>query len=157
MKTISEYGKKAGWKFIQIRGGQDHFRQTPAKPIYCQHTLKLSTDLDLIFKGFKGSVKRNIKRAQKEQIQVRISNTGDAIDAFWNLNCLTRKGHGLPPQPRQFFKNVFKHVIAQGKGFVAVALHRMEAVAGAVYFHWNRNHLQIWRFGQQIWTFAPTT
>ena len=145
MNTISQYGKKAGWKYIQIRGGQDHFRQAPANTIYCQHTLKLSTDLDLIFKGFKGSVKRNIKRAQKEQIQVRISNTGDVIDAFWKLNCLTRKNHGLPPQPIRFFKNIFKHVIAQGKGFVAVALHRMEAVAGAVYFHWNRK--AIYKYG----------
>ena len=77
MNTISDYGNRAGWKFVQIRGGQDYFKQAPANTIYCRHTLKLSSDVDLIFKGFKGSVKRNIKRAQKEHIQVRISNTGD--------------------------------------------------------------------------------
>ena len=68
-----------------------------------------------------------------------------SIDAFWKLNCLTRKNHGLPPQPIQFFKNIFKHVIAQGKGFVALALHRAKNVAGAVYFHWNKK--AIYKYG----------
>jgi len=145
MNSISDYGKRAAWKIVQIRGGQDHFRQAPANTIYCQHTLKLSSDVDLIFKGFKSSVKRNIKRAQKEHIQVSISNAGDAIDTFWKLNCLTRKNHGLPPQPIQFFKNIFKHVIAQGKGFIAVAFHRTQPVAGAVYFHWNQK--AIYKYG----------
>jgi len=137
MNIIAKYGKKAGWKYIQIRGGQEYFRQIQPNDIFRKHTLKLSSDVDLIFKGLKGSVKRNIKRAQKEQIQVRISNTVDAIDAFWELNCQTRKSHGLPPQPIRFFNNIFKHVIANGMGFIAVALHRMKVVAGAVYFHWN--------------------
>ena len=145
MKRISEYGNRAGWKHIQIRGGQDYFKQAPANTIYCQHTLKLSSNTDLIFKGFKDSVKRNIKRAQKKQIQLRISKTNDGIDAFWKLNCLTRRSHGLPPQPLRFFKNVFKHVIAQGKGFVALALHRAKTVAGAVYFHWNKK--AIYKYG----------
>ena len=54
---------------------------------------------------------------------------------FYRLNCLTRKDHGLPPQPFYFFKKVHEHIISKGFGFVALASSRGEYIAGAVFLH----------------------
>ena len=145
MDAVLTLGHKAGWEYIQIRGGQGHLIRAASNCQYYAHVLDLSPEVSQIFKGFKGSVKRNIKRAQREEIRVEMSNTSDAIETFWRLNCLTRKKHGLPPQPIQFFRNIYKHAIKKGKGLVALAFHGMKAVAGAVYFRWNRK--AVYKYG----------
>jgi lipid II:glycine glycyltransferase (peptidoglycan interpeptide bridge formation enzyme) len=59
------------------------------------------------------------------------------VDAFYRLNCATRRHHGLPPQPHSFFEKIFDHVISRQKGFVALGTHAGRAVAGAVFFHFK--------------------
>lgn len=54
---------------------------------------------------------------------------------FFRLNCLTRKEHGLPPQPLKFFKKVYEHLISKGLGFIVLASYKGVNIAGAVCFH----------------------
>jgi len=61
------------------------------------------------------------------------------VKEFYRLNCLTRKDHGLPPQPFFFFENIFKHVISKGLGMIALARSSKKIIAGAVYFHFGGN------------------
>jgi hypothetical protein len=50
------------------------------------------------------------------------------------LQCQTRKRHGLPPQPYEFFLNIQRHVLSNNLGVIALASHKGEKIAGAVYF-----------------------
>ena len=138
-KTVTEYGKKSGWKAIEIRGGNSYFIEEPTFSKYYTHYLDLRLDKDKIYSGLRGSNKRNIKRAQNEGVDVEISYTRDAVGSFYELNCLTRKHHGLPPQPWHFFENIYENVISVKKGFVALARFSKNIIAGAVYFHFNGN------------------
>ena len=54
---------------------------------------------------------------------------------FYRLNCLTRREHGLPPQPVRFFENL--RVAHHGKRVrkPASCATQREAVAGAVFLH----------------------
>jgi len=54
---------------------------------------------------------------------------------------LTRKMHGLPPQPSSFFRKVYQHIISKGHGFVALASHEGKTVAAAVYFNFGNKSL----------------
>ena len=58
---------------------------------------------------------------------------------------LTRRRHGLPPQPWQFFENVHREIIAKGMGITVLARHEGKAVSANVYFHYGDKAL--FKFG----------
>jgi len=112
---------------------------------YLGHTLDLTKGEKGISSGLRDSTRRNINKAEKKKVEVRIEGTAGAIDEFCRLNCLTRREHGLPPQPRHFFTKVHREVISRGNGFVALAYHQRKAIAGNVYFHFGRQ--AVYKYG----------
>jgi lipid II:glycine glycyltransferase (peptidoglycan interpeptide bridge formation enzyme) len=107
--------------------------------------LNLEGGEDRIQRALRDSTRRNIRKAEREGVQVSFQNTLDAVAAFYRLHCLTRKRHGLPPQPWRFFQKVYEHIIATGKGTVVAAAHGGRIVAGAVYFFFQNRAL--FKFG----------
>lgn len=144
-KFIFEYGEKAGWKNIELRGNHNALTNLPAYKSYYTHVLDLDESENRIFSSFKSNVKRNIKRALKEGLQVNLSNTWESMMTFCRLNCMTRKKHGLPPQPLSFFKKIFEHIILPQNGLIVQALIQMKPIAGAVYYHFG-NHA-VYKYG----------
>ncbi len=134
-ERLRHYGKKEGWRYFELRGGKGIFAQKKSHSSYYTHHLQLGSDEQSLFSGFRGSNKRNIKKAIKQGVQVRIDRSLDAMKRFYGLNCITRKHHGLPPQPFRFFKKIHEHILSQDRGFVALAAHQDKVIAGAVYFH----------------------
>ena len=138
MNEIIQYGTKRRWKYIELRGGNEFLDTIASSAQFYGHTLDLGRDPDTIFRAFKSSTRRNIKKAMKENVQVHISHSLDSVREFYRLNSITRKHHGLPPQPFLFFKNVHKHIISKEKGLVVLASFEGRNIAGAVYFHFGR-------------------
>ena len=66
-----------------------------------------------------------------------MSNSPESVEEFYRLNCLTRRHHGLPPQPPAFFRNVHQHVLAEGSGFVVIARWQGASVSAAVFLHFG--------------------
>jgi hypothetical protein len=122
LNPIIRYGKNFGWKHIELRGGYEHQADIKSSSAYFNHILELNGDEKEIFKKFRSSTKRNIKKAVKEGVEVKICYNMEDIREFYRLNCLTRKFHGLPPQPWHFFKNVYRYIVSKQKGFVVQAL-----------------------------------
>lgn len=56
------------------------------------------------------------------------------MSAYYRLHCITRKRHGLPPQPFKFFDAIYHNVISQGSGEIALGKSDNQWVSGAVYF-----------------------
>jgi lipid II:glycine glycyltransferase (peptidoglycan interpeptide bridge formation enzyme) len=50
---------------------------------------------------------------------------------------MTRKEHGLPPQPYAFFKKIHEYIISKGRGIVVLASSNGKIIAGAMYFHFG--------------------
>lgn len=134
---ICTYGRKRGWKFFELRGSGTFLGDTVPACYYLGHTLDLSQEENHIFSAFRDSTKRNIKKAISKGVEVKICNSLESIKEFYRLNCMTRKRHGLPPQPYRFFKKVYDHVIAKDLGLVVLASFRNHTIAGAVYFHFG--------------------
>ena len=67
-------------------------------------------------KSFRESTRRNIRQAEKEGVEVTLRHTREALAAFYRLHCLTRRYHGLPPQPWSFFEKIHEHIIAPAEG-----------------------------------------
>jgi lipid II:glycine glycyltransferase (peptidoglycan interpeptide bridge formation enzyme) len=107
--------------------------------------LDLLQSEDKIFAKFRDSTKRNIKKAHKIGVKINISNSLGSVQEFCRLNCLTRKEHGLPPQPLHFFKKVYEHILLQKSGFVVLASYDNKNIAGNVYFHFGKK--TIFKYG----------
>ncbi len=131
-------GQKSLWRRIEIKGGHQFFPDSPQSTTYHLHHLDLEQDADRLLKRFRSSTRRNIKKAQQRKIDIEIANDIGSMKKFYRLNCITRKHHGVPPQPFHFFRCIHKHVLAQEQGFVILAHHAGRPIAGAIFFHFGR-------------------
>jgi len=136
---LTQYGENHGWKSFELRGEHHLPMVSQIFSSYSRHILDLSKKTDETFLSFRSNTRRNIKKAIKNGVKVEICHTFDSVKEFYRLNCLTRKRHGLPPQPFYFFKKVYEHIISQKFGFVVLASYEKVFIAGAVYFHFGEN------------------
>jgi hypothetical protein len=142
---IINFGKESGWKYIEWRFGRIHIDPIPASKAYFGHELKLCGKEEDVYRKFRSSTKRNIKKAVNEGVKTKLSNSISAVNDFYRLNCLTRKRHGIPPQPYSFFKNLYRHVLSKDKGIIALAYYNNKIVAGNFFLHFGKK--AIYKFG----------
>lgn len=152
MKKIISHGKNAGWRIIDLRGGKDYMKNVEPSLSHYTHDLDISKSEQEVFKGLKDSTRRNIKKAVKEGVEIRLSSSLESVKEFYRLNCMTRKRHGLPPQPFRFFKKIHEHIIEKGMGFLSMAVYNKKTIAGAIYFHFGKN--AIYKYGASDMTSA---
>jgi hypothetical protein len=132
---ILEYGKNRNWNYFEIRGGWDFLQDVSPFSCFYSHTLDLSQDEDKVFSEFRDSTQRNIKKALRENVEINISNSLESMYQFYQQNCITRRTHGLPPQPYHFFKNIYDFIISRGFGLIVLAYHKKRTIASAVFFN----------------------
>ncbi len=134
---INDFGAGAGWKYYEIRGG-DGLQTTLQPTSWCyEHILELTKDTDSVFKKLRSSHKRNIKKAVKAGVEIHMADSIEAVRDFYRLNVITRKGHGLPPQPFSFFEHLHREVISKGDGLLCMASFQGNIVAGILCLHFG--------------------
>ena len=129
------------WNYIEIRGDHALFDEKPSAAKYRLHLLNVDRKLEHIKKQLRDSTRRNIKKAVINDVKVTRRYDITALMDFYRLNCHTRKRHGLPPQPKQFFVHLHTSIIAKGKGFILLAIYKDKPVAGGVFFTHNETIL----------------
>lgn len=148
-----ETGKRRGWRSLEFRGGEcDSWAQAPSVEFY-GHELDLSPGLKKLEAGLKSPVRRAIRKAERAGVHVETSTAPDAMRNFYRLHCRTRRQHGLPPQPFQFFQNIQRHILATDAGFIQTAFYKKIPVAAAVFFHFAGR--AIYKFGASEKAFLP--
>jgi lipid II:glycine glycyltransferase (peptidoglycan interpeptide bridge formation enzyme) len=105
----------------------------PASAEYLSHDLDLTGGETSLVSRYRPNVQRNIRKAERKGISVSEDHTPEGLREFYRLNCLTRREHGLPPQPVRFFEHLREHVLEKGLGFLMMARHGKKAIAGAVF------------------------
>jgi hypothetical protein len=135
---IMRYGDKSSWKYIELRTGRKLDNRIRASEFFLAHTLDLQKNEKNLFSKFRSSTKRNIKKAKKNEVKVGIYDSAESVKEFYRMNCLTRKRHGLPPQPASFFKNIHNFIIKKNMGIVVLASYRNKIISGAMYFHFGK-------------------
>jgi hypothetical protein len=182
---IVGFGKKRGWKYIELRFGGEYLRNqdsasstqdsgrpsllpAPCSPLpasmsgvllaprssflapvpapspfvtYLGHTMDLARGEKVLQAALRDSTRRNIRKAAARGLDVRITHDLEGIREFYRLHCLTRKLHGLPPQPFSFFKKIHERVISTGQGFVVLASRGGKNIAGSVFFYFGERAL----------------
>jgi CelD/BcsL family acetyltransferase involved in cellulose biosynthesis len=98
------------WRYVELRplqnlpGGAGAFQ---ASETYCLHQLDLNPDLETLFRRLhKDSTQRKVRRGEREGLTIQQGQSEALLDAFCHLQLVTRRRHQLPPQPRQWFRNL---------------------------------------------------
>jgi lipid II:glycine glycyltransferase (peptidoglycan interpeptide bridge formation enzyme) len=152
--------------YLEIRGWHNGINPSELELVirnyHLDYFLDLEPDVNTLENRFHHSIRRCIKQGQKRGVSVRITSTEADLDYFYKLNVTTRKKLGVLPQPRAFFKALYRHVISQNLGFIVVAESEGKIIAGVlfltykntIYYKFNAsderhlqkrpNHLIIW-------------
>ena len=105
----AEVAAKA-WRYFEVRpliptGVSRANWQTSA--IYLHHQVNLEPNLQTLFKNLhKDSVQRKIQRAERERLRYESGTSETLLNAFYRLMVQTRSRHGVPPQPKQWFRSL---------------------------------------------------
>jgi hypothetical protein len=74
---------------------------------FVHHVLDLRPDLPTLFNRFhKSCFQRKIKRAEREGLTYMAGRSNLILQQFYTLLVLTRRRHGMPPQPFAWFRNL---------------------------------------------------
>ncbi|MGH7996371.1 MAG: lipid II:glycine glycyltransferase FemX, partial [Opitutaceae bacterium] len=126
------------WKYIELRGGAHFLPAAPASATFRGHTLDLTRGEAALFAGFESSTRRAVRKAEQNGLRIEFSQSLESVRDFHRLLVLTRRRHGVPPQPFSFFASVQRHALATNNGWVVLARHDDRPVAGAVYLHFGK-------------------
>lgn len=138
---VMDYGRRAKWRYAEWRDESFFPEGRPAWTSFHFHEIDLRRGEAELFSALGDCCRRNIRKAGGSGVTVRFERSAEAMSEFYRLNVLTRKRHGLPPQPLSFFRNVFEQIILKDMGIVAVAVHGRRAVAASVYFFFSERGL----------------
>ncbi|MBN2037563.1 MAG: peptidoglycan bridge formation glycyltransferase FemA/FemB family protein [Chitinispirillaceae bacterium] len=138
---IAGIAQNKKWRSIELRGGHQNLANQPVYDEIFTHEIDLTPEPDAIFKSFADSNRRNIRKAKKSGITVTHENSLDAMKSFYFLNCLTRREHGLPPQPWIFFYKLLETILRHEKGFITLATYQHKPVAANLYMTFGKKAL----------------
>ncbi len=145
MGRIIEHAGSMGWKSIELRSESALPSAYTPSSQYHGHLLDISRSEEELYSRLRDSTRRNIQKAEKEGVEVVFSNTPEALKEFYRLNCMTRKDHGLPPQPYRFFHKINEYILAKDLGHIILASYKGKNIAGAMYFHFNNQ--AVYKYG----------
>jgi len=139
LDAIISAKEKFGASYIEIRtqNNSEVFNAYEMKmqPYYQTHVLTLKDDPEVLRKSFhKSCIQRSIKKAEKSNLTVRKGETVKDMRTFYNLHLLTRKRHGVPPQPYKFFQNIWELMYPRGLVTLLLAESNNRVIAGIVLF-----------------------
>ncbi|WP_457618710.1 lipid II:glycine glycyltransferase FemX [Lutibacter sp.] len=123
---LSQYSEIQIRTFFPIEGFVTHSQEVI-------HLLPLEKDFELQKKKFNSSIRRNIKKALKNGLQLELSNSQKAMHEFYSLHLITRKKHGIPIQPKHYFINLYSEVIKKDLGTIATVRMANQPIAAAIF------------------------
>lgn len=122
-------------RFVELRFAKAHrfINDYPSRTEYHTYHLALDRQPEVLFRSFhKNCIQRAVKKAKREAMEIVIGKTEEDMKAFYRLNLMTRKKHGVPVQPYRFFRNLWDTLFPRGMLSLLLALYKGKAVGGVI-------------------------
>lgn len=145
IEYIISWGHHRNWRYFEFRSPNFSAPGGLKKIFYFTHEIELTSSVENLWKTLRDNNRRNIKKAMKKGLKVKFENSLESLREFYRLQILTRKRHGLPPQPFIFFHKLYNDIISKNMGFIASIYHQKKMIAGAIFLDFN--HRSIFKFG----------
>ena len=140
---VLKLGRSRDWRALHLHGARDPGQVDVSEndAAFYSHVIDLTRNEGELLGRCEPSVRRAIRKAQKEGIRVEQSVSRTALLQFCGLHCHTRRRHGLPPQPRKFFESIFREFIARGEGHIFLAHKNNRTIAAALFLTFSNRAL----------------
>jgi hypothetical protein len=136
---LNQLRKSMGVQTMEIRWPLPASPSSYTTGQFFWHTTALMSNPEVVIKHFtRPQIMRNIRKAIKEGVTVRMCTSWEDMRLFYSLHLKTRHRQGVPIQPLNYFQNLYKNVIDQGLGFILLAYQGQQLLAGAVFLHWHQ-------------------
>jgi lipid II:glycine glycyltransferase (peptidoglycan interpeptide bridge formation enzyme) len=108
--AMTQTVEKQRWNFFEVRPTTCSATTGSGLAVsgsYYFHRVDLRPPEELVFKRFdKDCVQRKIRRAERESLRYEEGQSDKLLRCFYKLNIMTRRRHGLPPQPLKWFRSL---------------------------------------------------
>jgi GNAT acetyltransferase-like protein len=114
------FGRTREWSYVEsktsiLKNGSEQGLE------FFTHSLDLRKPAEALFAKLNSTLRNEIRKCERSGVEVILATDLLAVEQYYQLHCLTRRKHGLPPQPFTFFQKIHEHLIAKGHGFVALS------------------------------------
>lgn len=102
------------------------------------HRLDLRPELDALWAAMHDSTHRAIRKSERSGLTLRMAQSEKELRAFFEMHLRVRKyKYGLLAQPYSFFQNIWRQFVDTQQGFLLLALHNDNIVAGDFFLEWK--------------------
>jgi hypothetical protein len=160
LESVKDLAKRIGASYIEIRArASSQFIEGNAElgkiDRFRQHFLLMGGDLESLMKSFhRTCVRKNIRKAQRKNLQVRIAEKSRDIETFYMLYSSTRKFNGLPALPLFFVQSIFREFLPdrrvvlligelETKPIAAMVLYKFKNRVSAEFLGWDRSFIDV--------------
>ncbi|MFI5273095.1 MAG: lipid II:glycine glycyltransferase FemX [Ktedonobacterales bacterium] len=124
-------------KYLELRTGQSAALaarpELRASDLYVRWLVALDGGAPAAWKALHKPVQRQVKKAQKSTVSVRLADRREDMLTYHQLHVLTRcRKHGMPAQPRRYFLDLWDTFAANGTLQLLLAEHEGQVIAGIV-------------------------
>lgn len=110
---VREHIGRKPWKYVEVRplSAEEPERLAaidlrPSEKFYL-HMLSLDPPLEVLLRDqHKDCIQRKVRRAEREELSYEKGRSESLLRKFYRLLLNTRRRHGLPPQPLQWFRHL---------------------------------------------------
>lgn len=133
LRAAINLGRDRGWRSLEMREATAWMAGSAPSVQFYGHAIPLAGGEEAVVERFSSAARRALRKADAAGLLVTQGNDQAAMRTYYQLHGLTRRRHGLPPQPWGFFERLQRHVLGPGRGFVILARVGDRPVAGAVF------------------------
>jgi CelD/BcsL family acetyltransferase involved in cellulose biosynthesis len=111
METARQDAANHGSKYIEFRpltaaGCDPLVTELGPEANAVMHRLDLTAGQEQIFRALDKQCVRKITRSERENVRYEEGRSDELLHKFYRLLVLTRRRHGIPPQPFRWFENL---------------------------------------------------
>lgn len=133
---LINYGRNNRWKYVELRSPRFDKIRTPSE-FYYTHDIDLNKTSSELWTRLKDNNRRNIKKAARIGLKITFEKSWQSLREFYKLQVITRKRHGLPPQPFKFFASIYEEILSRDLGVIASAYYQEKMIAASIFFNFN--------------------
>ncbi len=123
------------YSLVVLRTEQPFQRDGSAQ--WSRHVINTSRPLDEITAQFSRTLRANLRRAENRSLTFQFNKDASAFQEFYRLFLRTRRKHGVPVQPKGFFRGLYERILLQDLGCVGLARDGDTAIAAGVFLSYG--------------------
>jgi lipid II:glycine glycyltransferase (peptidoglycan interpeptide bridge formation enzyme) len=109
MAVVQDDARRDGYRYVEIRPLVLNESDTafPKSDSVMVHKLDISRSQEQLLQSFHADcIRRKIAKSERQQLRYEEGRSEELLRKFYALLLLTRRRHGLPPQPFKWFQNI---------------------------------------------------